>query len=87
MAKDPTRALAERTPDELGEFVDDHLIMALLASDHLHPLDRQQAEDYLRDRLVAIADTWTTPGALTDEDGRRRMGRLRAMLTSHDGGE
>lgn len=80
---DPTRSLDERTPDELGEYLDDHLLMALDAAERLHP-DRQDAEDYVRDRLVALSDTFATAPEVRAEERRRRMDRLRAMLQSAD---
>lgn len=76
---DPTRPIRERTPEQLGEFIDDHLIMALTGADLLNGA-RQDAEDYIRDRLVALSDSWDTPEELTAEDARRRMARLRASI-------
>ncbi len=77
---DPTRPLRERTPDELGEYVDDHLLMALNAADMLHPGDRQSAEDYLRDRIAAISDSWPDSNALEGEERTRRLARLRNAI-------
>lgn len=81
---DPTRPLAQRTPDEIGAYADDHLIMALAAAEHLTS-DRQTAEDYVRDRLVAISDSWPTHDDLVTEETRRRMTRLRDVLTHREG--
>lgn len=75
MTDDPTAPLTERTPEQIAEFIDNHIIMALDAAAYLHP-ERQDAEDYLRDRLVAVSDTWTTTEALRQEDRRRRTDRL-----------
>ncbi len=75
---DPTRSLTERTPAELGEFADDHLILALTAADMLHG-DRQAAEDFLRDRLVTISDSWDKT-ELVAEDSRRKRDRLHALI-------
>jgi len=76
---DPTRPLPERTPDELGAFVDDHLVMALSAADLLHG-HRQYAEDYLRDRLVALSDEFRDANRLAAEGDRRRVARLADAL-------
>ena len=75
----PTAPLSERTPEDIAEYVDDHLIMALNGADHLSS-DRQTAEDYIRDRLVALADTYPTTAALATEESRRRMDRLRRAI-------
>lgn len=77
--KDPTRPLSERTQEELFEFVDDHLILALQAAD-LVCGDRQVAEDYVRNRLVAISDSYDK-ATLAGESSRRRMARLRQALS------
>lgn len=36
---DPTRPLADRTREEVAAYVDDHLIMALMAAESLHADD------------------------------------------------
>lgn len=77
---DPTRSLDERSQDELSAYVDDHLLMALDAAERLHP-DRQDAEDYLRNRLVALSDTFTDVASVRTEERRRRMDRLRQRLS------
>lgn len=73
---DPLAPLRERTPEQVADYLDSHLIMALNAADHLHHGDRQEAEDYVRNRLVALSDSWPEPLALEAEDSRRRMNRL-----------
>jgi len=76
---DPTRSLDERTPDELSAYLDDHLLMALDAAQRIHAA-QQDAEDYLRDRLVALSDTYPDHHAVQAEVSRRQMARLRDML-------
>lgn len=76
---DPTRPLSERTPDEVIDFADNHLLMALEAADWLQP-DRQLAEDYVRDRLVALSDTYPEAVGLAAENRRRTMARLTAAV-------
>lgn len=72
----------EMSPLELTEFIDGHVIMALVAAERTQG-ERQAAEDYLRDRLVALSDSWPDSAALVTEDSRRRMERLRR--SAHDG--
>lgn len=79
-ADDPTAPLAERSMDQVSAYVDDHLIMALVGA-HALGHDRQTAEDYLRDRLAAISDTWQTAQELEREEARRRSDRLRRVLS------
>lgn len=69
----------EMSLDELMEFIDGHVIMALVAAERTHG-ERQAAEDYLRDRLVALSDSWPDSAALAAEDSRRRMERLRRSV-------
>lgn len=76
---DPTRPLIERTPDELGEFLDDHLLMAFEAA-HMLTDAPFSAEDLIRNRLVALADTYTDRAAVAQENSNRRTGRLLAAL-------
>lgn len=77
---DPTRPLSERTPDEIGEYVDDHIVTALNAADLLHHGARFTAEDFIRDRLIAISDSWPDQNDLAAEEARRRGARLRAII-------
>lgn len=77
--------LTQFTPAQLSQFIDSHLIMALVAGDTLYAGDRQQAEDYLRDRLVAVSDSWDTPAALEAEHRHRRDQRIMRMLLSEAG--
>lgn len=37
-------------------------------------------EDLIRNRLVALADTYTDGHAVTSESSRRRMNRFRSLL-------
>lgn len=76
MSSDPTAPLAERTPEQVAAYVDDHLVMALDAAAYLFPGDRQQQEDYTRDRLVWASDSWETDDTLRREERRRRLDRL-----------
>lgn len=87
MAEQPdiTTPLEQFTPDQLGAYVDDHLVMALRAAAVLYTnldprTDRQLAEDYLRDRLVAISDSYPTLPELATTEARRKMDRLRRSL-------
>lgn len=79
MTEDPTAPLSERTPDQIADFVDDHLLTALGAAEHIQP-DRQTAEDYVRDRLVALSDSFPDRVRLEAETHRRRMDRLRRAI-------
>lgn len=73
------------TPDELGAYVDTHVVMALEAADMLTG-SRDLAEDYVRDRLVAASDTWPDASSLAAERHRATFTRLRAMLAEADKG-
>jgi hypothetical protein len=79
MTDDPTAPLTQRTPDQTAAYADDHLIMALEACDLIH-VTRQDAEDYLRDRLAAISDTWPTADELTRERKYRANKRVLGAL-------
>lgn len=83
MSNDPTAPLAERTPEQIAQYVDDHIIMALVGAEYLHP-DRDTAEDYVRDRLVAMSDSWPERKPLESEDSRRRMSRLGRAIFGSD---
>lgn len=69
------KGIDEMDNAELLAFVDDHLLMALIASERLS-YSRQAGEDYLRDRIVAVSDSFPTLEAAEKEDSRRRMLRL-----------
>lgn len=71
--------LEQRTPDDLGHYLDNHVVMALRAADILSS-DRQTAEDLVRDRLVALSDTFQSPEELWTEERRRVRERLLNML-------
>jgi hypothetical protein len=77
---DPTRSLDQRTPDEIGEYLDDHLLMAMEAA---YALGNPPfaVEDLIRDRLVALADTYTDEAAVHTESRRRTNNRLRDLLS------
>lgn len=78
-------ALTEQTPEEIAEYVDTHILMALNGADLLnggtHGRARQAAEDYLRDRLVALSDTYPTRIEVAAENARRTSARLIALLS------
>lgn len=74
MTTDPTAPLSYRTPEQVAEYVDDHLIIALAAADYLLG-SRDTAEDHVRDRLAALSDTFPNPESLAAEE-RRRHDRL-----------
>jgi hypothetical protein len=76
--------LSEYTAEQLSFFIDDHIIMALVAGDTLYAGERYSAEDYLRDRLVAISDSWDTTEGLEAEHNRRRNHRMMNMLRSEE---
>lgn len=76
---DPTRPLSQRSPDELLDLLDHSLLLSLEAAEYVSS-DRQQAEDLIRDRLVALSDTYTTPASVKAERARRTRERLLAAV-------
>ncbi len=77
---DPTRPLRSRSPEELREFIEDHLVMAMVGATHLLGSDRQWIIDCLRDHLDSVSDKYPTRYALEVEDHRRKHNRLRSVL-------
>ena len=76
---DPTRPLNVRTPDEIGVYLDDHLLLAMEAA-YLLTDAPFAMEDLIRDRLVALADTYTDYDQVSRESSRRRNVRMLAVL-------
>lgn len=77
---DPTRPLRDRSTEQLQDFVDDHLIMALHGAHYVIGSDRKWTEDYIRDRLAIVSERYPTRTAVEIEDGKRKHARLRSML-------
>lgn len=68
--------------DSIGDrtdSIDFHLIYALCEAEKLG-MTREDAEYYVRNRLVAMSDTFTTAEALNDERSRRQSEFLRTKL-------
>ena len=87
MNDDPTRPLYERSQDQIGEFIDEHIISALNAAHWLYPIgdSRAEAEDYVRNRLVALSDSWNTRESLSAEESRLRLARIRRAISKRTG--
>lgn len=61
------------------EYVDDHVVMALAHAARLG-MDRDGAEDYVRNRLVAISDSFPSADDLEREHSRRKLDRVMKLL-------
>lgn len=66
-------------PDSLRLYVDAHVLMALRGAEKLG-MDRDAAEDYVRDRLVAVSDSFPSAEELEAEDSRRKIARLSSLI-------
>lgn len=70
------KPMSEWTDAQVRGYVDNHVVMALQGAEQIMFGDRQRAEDYVRDRLVAVSDTFPDADALDRERRRASSERI-----------
>jgi hypothetical protein len=82
MSASPLAPLEGRTTEQIEQYLDDHLTMALRAAYMLGQGDTEQAENQLLLTLASISLDCPDEAAVAVRDAERRQARLRDLMES-----